>query len=546
MQMERATIFAELGEAIWHLHLYRASPKFKTGSQTPRGKKLEHALEDKLYVVAEVVETDSSYASLRRLVLPLKKSPPTNALLLAIGLVVYLDYVHIEARQDMDGLVRILGTAINSNRVHGCLYARELIAHLIAARTLEFEGDELHVGRIIRTTIGAGAFLLSKAALNHEVMEQSFEATREKEQKQSHPVSIPNLSAREIYEKLSAHVIGQDDALRAIAARGALHTTKAGLLAANKISHAANECLLLIGDSGCGKTYAASTFGRLCKLPFAEISATDLTSTGYVGMDVDDGVKAVIQDAKDKRTARFGILFVDEIDKTQRSSFGMRDVSGAGLQQCFLRAMEGAEMQVGGKWRRPDEPTIPFNTTGMLFCFAGAFVGLDDCMRRILRAQTGMGFNHSNATIPQNAYLVDALTDFGMLPEFVNRMTSIIQFRPLNFDDLCLITRTEHGPLSYYNEILAADRMAISLADDAVAAMARFALESGTSARGLKFVVGKIVEELLYEDVPRHFVINRADVTRAIGQLPDEDVSGTDGVTNANRMSAPEELVAVQ
>lgn len=309
----------------------------------------------------------------------------------------------------------------------------------------------------------------------------------------------------EIFKQLTEYVIGQDRAVRTLAVRGALHVQKARLIREGKPVSAPNECLLFIGPSGCGKTYLAEQFGKLCQLPFASVSATDITETGYIGLDVEDSLSSLINASSGNYDmARFGVLFVDEIDKkatrVATNSVG-RDVSGTSVQQCFLRMMEGCECLVGQKRKSLPEQQRALNTYGVQFIFGGAFSELEYVIRQKIKATTGIGFKEMETVTGAKLdhYLVEALVDYGMIPEWVNRLTGLVLFNQLTVNDLCQIVTAPHGALASLQGLLAVDGLDFNLSKDAIRAIAGYAHETGTMARGLKLVMGRLIEDIVFE-----------------------------------------------
>src|ERR1017187_7447161 len=262
--------------------------------------------------------------------------------------------------------------------------ARRTITQLLIAKQLvlrDHTSNCIELGNSMLELLAGG-----KEATPLEITEgelwRRWQKEKAAEAKRKAKASFENLpSAKQLAAKLSESVIGLDEQVRTFACRVALHQRRAAMIRAGDDPGSPNEALLFIGPSGCGKTYLAETAGRVCGLPFAASSATDMSCTGYVGLDVDDAIKAVITAANnDVEVARFGFTFIDELDKKRASNWehGSRDVAGASVQQGLLRLIEGCEFQVGGRKGSFDWIPTNINTRGMFFIMAGAFVGLEE------------------------------------------------------------------------------------------------------------------------------------------------------------------------
>ena len=272
---------------------------------------------------------------------------------------------------------------------------------------------------------------------------------------------------------------------------------------------------MFIGTSGCGKTWLAETAGRVCGLPFGAVSSTDLTAEGYVGLSVDDAVRAVITAANnDVEQARYGICFFDEFDKKRTSGweYGSRVVGGASAQQAVLRLVEGCEFQVGGRRGSFDWFPGNINTKGMFFVFAGAFVGLEEMPGK--HAAHGIGFGPRQDGSRQQQFLYDGLIDFGMIPELINRLTGVLVFPSPTIEQLVQIA--ERVVIPSYCKLLAASGADIQVSTEGLALMAECARETGTFARGNKTIVTRLIEDAVFEERQGRIQFGAAEVTRVI------------------------------
>jgi len=397
------------------------------------------------------------------------------------------------------------------------LEARQWITRLLFAKRLLLgvNSDEaLELGQQMMTLMtGAGGNdmpVVVNACELHRRWRQ-FDSDAAKRKAKESVVAVP--TAKQLAARIAQHVIGLDREVRTFACRLALHQRRAAMLRSGQDPGTPNEVLLFMGPSGCGKTWLAECAGRVCGLPFAATNSTDLTCEGFVGLSIDDAVKAVVAAANnDLEQARYGICFFDEFDKKRSSGWGDggRDVAGASVQQAVLRLVEGTEHQVGGR-RGSFELAYTINTKGTFFAFAGAFIGLDELLTK--RSAHGIGFG-GETTRSDRLYVHDALVDYGMLPEFCNRLTGILSFPPPTIEQLVQIATRAVIPA--YRRLLAANGADLQVAPEAVRLIAEAALATGTFARGIKSVVARLVEDIVFEERKGAIALGVADVDRAI------------------------------
>jgi ATP-dependent Clp protease ATP-binding subunit ClpX len=309
--------------------------------------------------------------------------------------------------------------------------------------------------------------------------------------------SLP--TPKQLAELIAKDVVGLEAEVRTLTCRVAMHLRRAALIRAGRDPGSPNEALLFVGPSGTGKTWVAETAGRVCGLPFGAISSTDLTCEGYIGLSPDDAIKQVIVAANnDIERARYGICFFDEWDKKRSNGFehGGPDISGASVQQSVLRLIEGCQFQVGGR-RSSCEPTM-IDTRGMFFVFAGAFNGLDEITSK--RGVHRIGFASAERGANSQQYLYDALQDYGLIPEFVNRLSGILVFPEPTVGQLQEITT--QAVLPSINKMLTTFGARVELDSEATTLMAERALETRTYSRGIKSVFSKLIEDIVFEMRP--------------------------------------------
>ena len=330
------------------------------------------------------------------------------------------------------------------------------------------------------------------------------------------------MAPHQIKARLDDYVIGQDYAKKVMSVAVYNHYKRVATNTMDEIEIEKSN-MLMIGPTGCGKTYLVRTLARLLDVPLAIADATSLTEAGYIGDDIESVVSKLLAAAdNDVEKAEQGIIFIDEIDKIAKKKNTMsRDVSGESVQQGLLKLLEGSDVEVpvGATSKNAMVPLTTVNTRNILFICGGAFPELESIIKSRLNKSSLMGFGadlkdaHDNDPDIMSQVTIEDLREFGMIPEFIGRLPVIFTLKGLDQDALVKILKEpKNAIIKQYQKLLALDEVDLQFDDGALEAIARKAIKKKTGARALRAIIEELMLEIMYQ-IPKDDNIGSVTIT---------------------------------
>ena len=345
-----------------------------------------------------------------------------------------------------------------------------------------------------------------------------------KKKKQEKPVlDLKNIPApHKIKETLDQYVIGQEKAKKVMSVAVYNHYKRVATDTMDEIEIEKSN-MLMIGPTGCGKTYLVKTLAKLLDVPLAIADATSLTEAGYIGDDIESVVSKLLAAAdNDVERAEHGIIFIDEIDKiAKKKNTNQRDVSGEAVQQGMLKLLEGSEVEVpvGANSKNAMVPMTTVDTKNILFICGGAFPELEEVIKERLNKEASIGFKadlKDKYDKEENLLCkvtVEDVRKFGMIPEFLGRLPILFSLEALTEDMLVrILTEPKNAIVRQYKKLLAMDEVDLEFTEDALHAIAKQAKEKKVGARALRAIIEEFMLDIMYE-IPKDDNIGKVTIT---------------------------------
>ncbi len=391
---------------------------------------------------------------------------------------------------------------------------------------------QIDFNKLINNNLAGIQFMNLSDLENQVPPQQRVKKKKKKNEKKYQKLDIRNIPApHRIKAQLDEYVVGQEHAKKAMSVAVYNHYKRVATDTMDDIEIEKSN-MLMIGPTGCGKTYLVKTLAKLLDVPLAITDATSLTEAGYIGDDIESVVTKLLAAAdNDVERAEQGIIFIDEIDKiAKKSNSSQRDVSGESVQQGLLKLLEGSDVEVpvGANSKNAMVPMTTVNTKNILFICGGAFPGLSDIIKERLNKKSSMGFNaelkdkYENDKNILSKVTLEDLRKFGMIPEFLGRLPVVFTLESLDKEMLVQILKEpKNAILKQYQKLLALDEVNLIFDDSVLEAIAEKAMKKETGARALRAIIEEFMLDIMYE-IPKDDSIGQVTITR-------EYIEGTGG-----------------
>ncbi len=353
---------------------------------------------------------------------------------------------------------------------------------------------------------------------------QRLKKKKEKPKKEAPVLDIHSIPApHKIKATLDEYVVGQEHAKKVMSVAVYNHYKRV-MSDTNDGVEIEKSNMLMVGPTGCGKTYLVKTLAKLLDVPLAITDATTLTEAGYIGDDIESVVSKLLAAAdNDVERAEHGIIFIDEIDKiAKKKNTNQRDVSGESVQQGMLKLLEGAEIEVpvGASSKNAMVPMTTVNTKNILFICGGAFPALEEIIKERLNKEASIGFHadlkdkYDKEENLLKEVTVEDVRKFGMIPEFLGRLPIMFSLEALTEDMLVkILTEPKNAIIKQYQKLLAMDEVKLDFTEEALYEIARRAKEKKVGARALRAIIEEFMLDIMYE-IPKDDNIGMVTITK--------------------------------
>ncbi len=353
---------------------------------------------------------------------------------------------------------------------------------------------------------------------------QQLKKKKPKEKKEKPVLDIHSIPApHKIKASLDEYVVGQEHAKKVMSVAVYNHYKRVMAKPEDDGIEIEKSNMLMIGPTGCGKTYLVKTLAKLLDVPLAITDATTLTEAGYIGDDIESVVSKLLAAAdNDVERAEHGIIFIDEIDKiAKKKNTNQRDVSGESVQQGMLKLLEGAEIEVpvGASSKNAMVPMTMINTKNILFICGGAFPGLEDIIKERLNKAAAIGFKadlkdkYDDDENLLRQVMVEDVRKFGMIPEFIGRLPILFSLDALTEEMLVsILTEPKNAIIKQYQKLLAMDEVQLVFEEAALWNIAKKAKEKKVGARALRAIIEEFMLDIMFE-IPKDDSIGRVTIT---------------------------------